>query len=125
MRVWLIGFAGFVGANLRFAISEWVGLQRGFPISTLLINLSGCAFLGWFYTATTDRWRIPADLRTAIGTGLVGAFTTFSTFAVEWWKLLASGLRPYAWLYFGASLGGGLACAYLGMKVAKRRGRSG
>lgn len=51
----------------------------------MIINLTGCLFLGWFFTITLFRWKWPLEIRLGIGMGLTGSFTTFRLFH---WKLL-------------------------------------
>lgn len=81
MRLVLIAVAGAVGAACRYAIGTMVG-ERSFPWATLGINVVGSFLLGAVVTAATARhW--PADLRAALAVGLIGSFTTFSTFAWE------------------------------------------
>ncbi|PWI58556.1 fluoride efflux transporter FluC [Sulfoacidibacillus thermotolerans] len=91
---------------------------NGFPLATLLINWSGAFFLAWFYTITIWRWRLPQWLRTGVGTGFVGSYTTFSTFMVESDGLFAHGAPQVAVLYLALSLLGGFALALLGVRLA-------
>ena len=83
-----VAIGGFVGAVLRFGLAEFLGTWHGFPIATFLTNLSGSFLLGFFYTLTLERFPIHPHIRLGVGTGLVGAFTTFSTFTAETWELL-------------------------------------
>ncbi|MCI0181980.1 fluoride efflux transporter FluC [Sulfoacidibacillus ferrooxidans] len=87
----------------------------GFPIATLLINLSGAFFLAWFYTVTTSFIPIVQWLRTGVGTGFVGSYTTFSTFMVESQALLAHGAIVVAAVYIVISFVGGFAVAWFGV----------
>lgn len=123
MRYLAIALAGFLGANLRYAFTDLIGTPHGFPVATLLINLSGCGFLGWFYTVTVHKWTLHPTLRLGIGTGFVGAFTTFSTFTVELWQLVHGGLLNDAVIYAVVSLVGGLACTGLGAVIGGRPSR--
>ncbi len=83
LRYLAVGAAGFAGAVTRYLIATLFGsLGKAFPIGTLVINVSGSLFLGWFLTYCTSR--SVADMtKLAIGTGFVGAYTTFSTFMWE------------------------------------------
>ncbi|MCL6631043.1 MAG: CrcB family protein [Alicyclobacillus herbarius] len=118
-----VALGGCIGACLRYLISEWVGTVHGFPVATLVINWSGSFFLTWFYTVTLERVSIHPHLRLGIGTGLVGAFTTFSTFTTEVWTLIVA--RAYLWagLYVLASFLGGLLLAAAGFYIANRQSR--
>jgi len=85
-------FGGALGALLRFFISRWVSNIFGiiFPFGTLLINLSGSLLIGIFY-GLSERIIIGNTLRAFITVGLLGAFTTFSTFAFENMNLFKDG----------------------------------
>jgi len=116
-----VAIGGFIGACLRFGLSEWLGTYHGFPYSTLLINVIGSGFLAWFYTRTSEGWLISPNLRLGIGTGLVGAFTTFSTFTVDAWKLLAANYSWLALLYILLSLLLSIGFAMAGYTLAWRQ----
>ena len=73
-----VAIGGAIGATLRFAISEWVGT----PQSTLLVNALGSLMLGVCMAALANEL-ISKELTLFIGTGILGAFTTMSTFSVE------------------------------------------
>lgn len=123
MAYFAVVLGGFLGACARFAISEWLGTVHGFPLATLLINLVGSFFLAWFYTLTAERIAINPILRIGIGTGFVGAFTTFSTFSVEVWNLYKAGDVKMALLYLLLSFIGGLFAALFGYWLAQRQSR--
>lgn len=109
-----IGLLGGAGAILRFLLDGAVArrLGREFPFGTLAVNVSGAFALGVVAGAafgdSTDR---------LIGTGLIGAFTTFSTWAFESHRLAEDGqLRPAA-LNFAVSLAAGIAAVAAGHAV--------
>ncbi|WP_152391756.1 fluoride efflux transporter CrcB [Paenibacillus guangzhouensis] len=120
-KILAVGAGGFVGALLRYGLSEWVPPVDGFPWGILVINWSGCLFLGWLLTAAGKTLHIPPIWTLALGTGLTGAFTTFSTFAVETFGLLDQGRWLTAIVYILSSVIGGLLLAYLGVKLAAVR----
>ncbi|WP_028402115.1 fluoride efflux transporter CrcB [Ectobacillus panaciterrae] len=108
----LVAIGGFFGAITRFGISNWFKKRypSPFPIATLLINLTGAFLLG--YVIGLDKnWQL------LLGTGFMGAFTTFSTFKLETiqlhtdkkWRILA--------MYLGISYTFGILLAFLGMKL--------
>lgn len=120
---WAVGLAGSLGAVLRYEAGLWAHhwWQSAFPLGTLLINLSGCLVLGWF-TVRVLAWPVlPEWLRLGFGTGLIGAYTTFSTFSVETLTLLREGRPGTAALYVALSLVGGLAFAWLGFRLGAMR----
>lgn len=119
----LVGLAGVLGASARYGLSLAIGqfATGTFPIATLAINLLGCFILGYathflFRTNLLHQYAM-----TALGTGFVGSFTTFSTFSVESVTLLRTGAYGFAALYVCISLFGGLLCSYLGYALGTRR----
>ena len=73
-----VALGGAIGATLRFAVSEWVGN----PQSTLIVNAVGSLLLGVCMAALASEL-ISKELTLLLGTGILGAFTTMSTFSVE------------------------------------------
>ncbi|MBB6447816.1 CrcB protein [Bacillus benzoevorans] len=119
MNILFVGLGGFIGAILRYGTGQLLPVQNGFPLPTLMINLTGCFFLAWFYTATLHRWVLPPAIRLGVGTGLIGAFTTFSTFSVETLHLLHNGQILQAIIYVLASIIGGILLSACGLKSAQ------
>lgn len=113
----VIAIGGGIGSVLRYALSRAVHpAADGFPVATLVTNLLGALLLGMLIVAVTDVWRPHRLVRPALGTGLLGGFTTFSTFAVE-----TRGLAfPVAMAYVLASVIGGVALATAGMAAVRR-----
>ncbi|XID94719.1 fluoride efflux transporter CrcB [Paenibacillaceae bacterium WGS1546] len=113
------GAFGMAGAVMRFSVGHWTHgwWSAPFPLGTLLVNLSGCLALGWFASWAESRHALPSWLRVGVGTGLIGAYTTFSTFSMETVSLLQQRLAGLALLYVIASLFGGLAFAWLGRRI--------
>jgi fluoride exporter len=118
LRLISVMLGGFLGALSRYGIGEWFQPNNGFPLGTLLINLIGCFFLGWFLTFTTIMKNLKPDLTLLIGTGFIGSFTTFSTFSVETILLFQNGQTAYAALYILISIIFGILMAYFGVKLA-------
>jgi CrcB protein len=120
MNVLALIIGGFVGTILRFGIGEQFPAElNDLPWSTLWINLAGCLFLGWFLTLALSRFRIRPEIRLGLGTGLAGAFTTFSTFTVQTMHLLLVGADLPAFSYIGLSMVGGLLLTFIGVMIAK------
>lgn len=83
-NVLIVGFGGFLGAVLRYAISGWVNTYvRDFPLGTLAVNVLGCLGIGMLMGAVDAGRQIPDAWRFFLALGLLGAFTTFSTFGYE------------------------------------------
>ncbi len=117
-----VAVGGVIGAVLRELIELLLSanLTDHIPLATLLINWTGSLFLGWFYTRTIWRWRVPQWARAGLGTGLTGAFTTFSTFSVESVQLLSHN-AALGMLYILSSVVGGLGLSLIGMRLAGER----
>lgn len=115
----LVGCGGVIGALLRYGVAAatvhwWSG---GFPIATLFVNCLGCFLLPFLTGKLTSR--ITVSMQKAITTGIIGSFTTFSTFSVETITLLEQGkIEPAIW-YMLLSVGGGLFFVNLGYKGMK------
>ena len=113
-RVLLVAGAGAAGAVLRYGLGVMAGpVERGaFPWTTFAINIAGSLLLGVVLAVAPGRWS--ADVTIAVGTGFLGAFTTFSTFSNETMALVRSGHAPMAAAYVAASVVVGLAAAAAG-----------
>ena len=117
-----IGIGGFLGATSRYlGQSLNINLQgSGLPISTLIINISGCFILALFLTLTLEALKIDKSLQLAISTGFLGSYTTFSTFCKEVVLLILGKQYISAFSYLFLSVLLGLAAALLGYLSAKR-----
>jgi CrcB protein len=120
----IVASAGMVGALLRYGIGSLVhGLWASpFPLGTLIINIIGCLALGWFLTRFSRYESIHPYIRTGVATGLIGSFTTFSTFSIETVELLREGLKQEAMAYVVISFWGGLLAVWLGSRLAGNAG---
>jgi CrcB protein len=93
MSLWLvIGIGGFIGALLRFLISGWI--QNGvvtFPLGTLGVNFIGSFFVSLVLYLSEYRGFFSEEIRIFLTIGVLGSFTTMSTFSFESFKLLEQG----------------------------------
>jgi len=112
MPTLLVAIAGAIGAVLRYRIGVAVGV-RTFPWATLAINVSG-SFVLAFVLAGPGATRWSTVTTTAVAVGLLGAYTTFSTFGYETFTLLRTDQTAAAISYVALSLVGGLAATALG-----------
>ncbi|NPV77701.1 MAG: fluoride efflux transporter CrcB [Anaerolineae bacterium] len=107
----IISLGAIIGANLRYWIGGWIARIFGasYPWGTLIINLSGSFILGLFLTLITERFFIDPRWRTLVGIGLLGSYTTFSTYTFESVSLILGGQYWAGFLnLFGSAFAGGI-----------------
>lgn len=116
-----IGVGGIIGANLRWKLGAWAVNQWAtpFPWGTLLINLSGSFILGLYLTLITGRFTGRPLTRLFFATGVLGAYTTFSTFAYETVRLIQHGETWTALAYVTTSFAFGLAACAGGITIGR------
>jgi CrcB protein len=119
VRVILLIVFGAAGTLARYGLGGWIQYRAGpgFPYGTLAINILGCFFLGAVGQFGLNHLSMPPDLRIGLTVGLMGGFTTFSTFGWDSVHMLESGEWPQALTYIGASVLGGLAAMMLGLRT--------
>jgi CrcB protein len=116
MKYIAVGIGGIIGALARYGVGQLFETTSsvGFPLATWLENMSG-SFLLAFLTMSVFRMKQVSPLMiSAVGTGIIGAFTTFSTFSVDTLKLLQHEAFTMAFLYVSVSMIGGLLVAFVG-----------
>ncbi|WP_042349849.1 fluoride efflux transporter FluC [Bacillus massiliigorillae] len=114
-----IGMAGALGAILRYIIGVFLFTDSVFPYATLCINLIGSFLLAWLTTKLFRRISLSKAITTAIGTGFVGSFTTFSTLSVETVQLFKNNDIFLGFLYIFISIVGGLVMSRIGFDVGE------
>lgn len=119
-----VALGGAVGALARVALAAWFPPQPGgFPWVTFVENVTGAFLLALVLTLLTERLALDPAVRLLLCTGALGAFTTYSTLAVEVDGLLRVGGAWLAVLYASTSVLLGLLAALLGVGLARRRPR--
>lgn len=120
-RLILIGLAGFAGTVLRYGLSGWTARRFGetFPLGTLVVNLAGCFLAGLLFYLMFDRYLVNQTIRTVVIIGLLGGFTTFSSFGLQTFTLLRDGEIGLALLNIAASNLGGLLMVWFGYSLAR------
>lgn len=116
----VIAAGGALGALARYGVSGWLGhTAGGFPWATFATNVTGCLLIGVLMVLVTEVWSAHRLLRPFLGTGVLGGYTTFSTYTVEARALLGAGQVRLGFAYLGATLVCALAAAYAGVFLTR------
>lgn len=120
----LVAVGGAVGTWGRAGLAQMIGREPGgWPWATLLVNLVGAFVLALMLEILGRFRRGHLALRLALGTGVMGGFTTYSAFAVETVDLLRTDQQVLAVVYVAISIIGGLMAALLGLRLGSLRQR--
>jgi len=117
-----IAAGGALGAVLRFGMSSAIYriLGREFPYGTLAVNILGSLLMGFLFVVLVERLALSAEWRAALLIGLLGAFTTFSTFSFETLALFENGELFKAFLNIILSVCLCLAATWLGLSLGRQ-----
>lgn len=116
-----ISVGGMLGASARYGVARWIPTAaHGFPWATFWTNLFGSFLLGFLLVLLLERFPAGTLLRPFLATGILGAFTTMSTYAVETSLLIKDGNARTGIIYGLGSVGAGLLLAYLGILAGRR-----
>ena len=118
----MIAAGGATGALLRFWVSNGVYmlLGRGFPFGTLAVNVLGSLAMGLLYVFMFERMDANPELRAAIIIGMLGAFTTFSTFSIETMNLIEAGEQLRALVNILVSVSLSLVGCWIGLVIGRQ-----
>ena len=120
-RLLLVGAGGFLGSILRYLTSGWVQqwLQTAsFPFGTLAVNVLGCLVIGFLSQLAETRGVFTPETRALVFVGVLGGFTTFSTFSNETFNLLRDNEVIPALANLSAHIVLGLGAVWLGRALA-------
>lgn len=117
-----IACGGAVGAVMRYGASLGVYsiVGRSFPYGTLFVNVVGSLLMGYLSVVMLDRMNISPEWRAAILVGVLGSFTTFSTFSIETLNLIEQGDMMRALLNIASSVLICLAAVWLGVSLGRQ-----
>jgi fluoride exporter len=119
-----VAAGGAIGAPARYELGEHFGVAPGsFPWVTFGVNLSGSFLLGLLLTFVLERWPPTRYVRPFLAIGVLGAYTTFSTYSVEADLLFKEGYVGLGFAYVLASLAAGVVAVYLGIVAGRARPR--
>ena len=116
-----VGIGGFVGSVLRYWVSgaiQQFANNPAFPLGTLTVNLVGCLVIGFLSQLADMRGVFTPEARLFVFVGILGGFTTFSTFGNETMNFLRGGEGLSALLNVGIHIFAGLAAIWLGRSIA-------
>ena len=120
MAYLLAALGGALGALARWGVAEaFGGRPGGWPWATLSANLTGCLLIGVLLAVLLARFPRSTRLRPFLAVGVLGGYTTYSTFAVDAVRLTEAGAWVGAVGYVVASVLGGVACVLLGLMAAR------
>jgi CrcB protein len=120
MRFLWVALGGALGSIARYTLGAWIFSRMGvrFPYGTFVINITGSFVIGLVLTILDRHAELPSLWRLAVPIGFVGAYTTFSTFEFETYRLAQD--RPSsALLYIVSSVVLGYLAVYLGIQTSK------
>ena len=113
-----ISAGGATGATARYALSlAWPHPSTGFPWSTFAVNVSGCLLIGVLMVIVTDVLPGRRLLRPFLGVGVLGGYTTFSTYVLDAHRAAAAGAPLVGLLYLAVTLVAALAAVWAGTTV--------
>lgn len=118
-EILIVGIGSFAGGVLRYILSvgfSKLGRLWAFPIGIMVINILGCFLIGVLYGYFKSKATTDPVLPLLLMTGVLGGFTTFSTFSFETIQLLQQNEWLKAALYVAGSVGLGVVGCYLGMR---------
>lgn len=121
MTYLLVALGGALGAILRHSVNLWAGsaIGPGWPWGTLVVNAVGSFALGVVMEFAEGREILGVDARVPLGVGVLGAFTTYSSFNLEVIRLWEGGQVGRAAGYSGGTFVLCLGCGYAGLALAK------
>ncbi|MEU4873080.1 CrcB family protein [Streptomyces sp. NPDC021608] len=117
----VVALGGGLGAAARYAAALWWPTRSGgFPWATFWVNVTGCAVIGVFLVLVTEAVSAHRLVRPFFGTGVLGGFTTFSTYAVDIRALFGAGSAATALAYLAATLSAALFAVWLAATATRR-----
>ncbi len=124
MDRYLVVLAGAgLGGLARYVAASWIMLKYGgrFPLGTLIINVSGSFLIGVLMTLLTERLNPHPNWRLFLVVGVLGGYTTFSSFEYEIYQSVRDGARWMGMLYLTASVALGYLGVWMGALLTSRR----
>ena len=118
-----VAAGGVLGALARYGTGLALPSAPGtFPLATFLVNVLGCLLMGVLIVTITELRQAHPLVRPFLGTGVLGGFTTFSTYAVDAQGLLRTGHLAIAGTYLAGTLAAAVAATWVGMWLTRTAG---
>jgi CrcB protein len=116
-----VALGGALGASARYSLDRFIEERVAslFPWATFVINISGCLLIGVLTEQLVDRHHLPAWIRVGLIVGVIGGYTTFSTFAQEAFSLLESKDYAVTLAYAAGSVVVGLLAVWAGTALGR------
>jgi CrcB protein len=116
-----VALGGALGACARYGLDRFIEARSFavFPWATFTINLSGCFLIGVIGESLVDRHHLPAWLRVGLVVGVIGGYTTFSTFEQETLTLVEARDLAVALAYVLGSVAAGIVAVYAGVLLGR------
>ncbi|AOT68992.1 fluoride efflux transporter CrcB [Geosporobacter ferrireducens] len=121
LKILILGLGGFLGSNFRFWLSDWAcrHFQENLPYGTLIVNILGSFLLGIIMCYATESKDLVPLIKLFLGTGMMGAFTTFSALSFETLEMLKKSNYRLAILNTTMNITLGIAAVWIGYEIAK------
>ena len=119
-NVFLVGIGGFIGSIMRYLVTIWsdsLFQEISFPLGTLIANISGCLVLGFLNGWAESHQFFTAQIRLFMFVGILGSYTTFSTFSYETVKMMQNGDSFQAMMNITLQVIIGLFAAFIGFQI--------
>jgi len=122
LLILLVGIGGFIGAVMRYLVTGWVQdifTAFSLPYGTITVNITGCLLIGLLAGLTENRNMLGPETRALLLIGVLGGFTTFSTFSYETLELMRAGESMAAFSNVGLQVCLGLAAVWVGYSASQ------
>ena len=121
MTLLWVAFGGAIGASARYGVNVWSGrlLGAAFPWHTLLVNIIGCFAMGVLIELMALKLNVGNDVRAFLTTGVLGGFTTFSAFSLDFALLVERKSYGLAGTYAAASVIASLIAVFAGLYLVR------
>ncbi|HEV2780900.1 MAG TPA: CrcB family protein [Actinophytocola sp.] len=116
----VISLGGALGALGRYALTAAIAVPPGgFPLATFLVNVGGCLLIGALMVLVTEVYRTSLLLRPFLGVGVLGGFTTFSTYAEDVRALLRPGSELTGLAYLAGTVAAAVLAVWVGVHLTR------